>query len=85
MNNEYEEYCQWLLTTHEITPTQKFLGVLYIDEIVALRDEIVGRRGETEYVKLLKEEGRWESEKDNILRKYGVITFDEWKTDKLLK
>lgn len=85
MNNEYQEYCQWLLKTHEITPTQTFMGVLYIDEIVALRDEILGRRGETEFVKIMKDEGRWETEKANIFEQFGVITFEEWKADKQSK
>jgi len=83
-NNElYEEYIVWLKTTHNLTPEDTFGGVNAILEGVALRDEFLGRRGETECVKMMKEDGSYERiKKEMESSNMMILTFEEYKQSK---
>lgn len=78
----YEEYLVWLKQTHDITPDDKFMGVNELQELKTMRDEFMGLLGETEMVKLLKEDGTFEKYKKHYETKYSILTFDEYKNSK---
>jgi hypothetical protein len=79
----YEEYVVWLKETHNLTPEETFGGINAILEIVSLRDEVLGRMGETQLVKMMKEDGVFEQRKKEMENSTSMIlTFDEYKNSK---
>lgn len=87
MNTEnddlYDEYIVWLKETHDLTPSQTFCGVNAILEAVAIRDEFIGRMGETELVKRMREQGVFEKIKKEMEEsRFMILTFEEYKNSK---
>ena len=77
----YDGYLIWLKQTHDITPEDKYMGVNVLEELKTMRDEHLGLLGETELVKLLKEDGSFEKQKQNW-EKFIILTFEEYKHSK---
>jgi hypothetical protein len=78
----YEEYLVWLKQTHGMTPDDKYMGVNEFLELKSMRDEFLGRMGETQIVKMMKEDGTFEKNKKHYETKYSVLTFEEYKNSK---
>ena len=78
----YEEYLVWLKETHNMTPDDKYMGVNMLLELKCMRDEFLGRMGETEIVKMMKEDGTFEKNKKHYETKYSILTFEEYKNSK---
>jgi hypothetical protein len=78
----YEEYLVWLKETHNMTPDDKYMGVNMLLELKCMRDEFLGRMGETEMVKMMKEDGTFEKNKKHYETKYSILTFEEYKNSK---
>jgi hypothetical protein len=78
----YEEYLVWLKQTHGMTPDDKYMGVNELLELKSMRDEFLGRMGETQIVKMMKEDGTFEKNKKHYETKYPVLTFEEYKNSK---
>ena len=78
----YEEYLVWLKQTHDITPDDKYMGVNVLQELKTMRDEFMGLLGETQMVKMMKEDGTFEKNKKHYETKYSILTFEEYKKSK---
>jgi hypothetical protein len=79
----YDEYVIWLKQTYDITPDDKYLGINEFESLKTMRDEILGRRGETQMVKMLMEDGVYEERKKEMENsKWMVLTFEEYKNSK---
>ena len=78
----YEEYLVWLKQTHDITPDDKYMGVNVLQELKTMRDEFTGLLGETQIVKMMKEDGTFEKNKKHYETKYSILTFEEYKNSK---
>jgi hypothetical protein len=78
----YEEYLVWLKETHNMTPDDKYMGVNMLLELKCMRDEFLGKMGETEMVKMMKEDGTFEKNKKHYETKYSILTFEEYKNSK---
>jgi hypothetical protein len=74
----YEKYLIWLKETHDLSPHDLYMGISELDELVAMRDEYLGRKGDTLIIQILKKEGAFEKQKE-IWAKFSVLTFDEYK------
>ena len=81
-NKVYEEYLVWLKQTHDITPDDKYMGVNVLQELKTMRDEFMGLLGETQMVKMMKENGTFEKNKKHYETKYSILTFEEYKNSK---
>jgi hypothetical protein len=77
----YQEYLVWLKQTHNLTPEDKYCGVNTLIELKTMRDECLGLMGETPFVKLLIEDGKFEKQKKDW-GKYSILTFEEYKNSK---
>jgi hypothetical protein len=78
----YEEYLVWLKQTHDITPDDKYMGVNELQSLKTMRDEFMGLLGETQIVKMMKEDGTFEKNKMEWETKYSILTFEEYKNSK---
>lgn len=81
-NKLYEEYLVWLKQTHDITPDDKYMGVNVLQELKTMRNEFTGLLGETQIVKMMKEDGTFEKNKKHYETKYSILTFEEYKNSK---
>ncbi len=77
----YDEYRVWLKETLNLTPTETISGLNAVLELKQLRDECLGRHGETRLVKRMKKSGSYETREENW-EKYKVLTFEEYKASK---
>ena len=75
----YGEYCEWLWENHEMAPDDAYHSINCVETMVSIRDEYMGLKGETELIKMLKEEGKLEDSQKKMLEDYSVITFEEYK------
>lgn len=80
MDDLYSEYLIFLKETYNITPDDTFCNINGLEELKQMRDEYLGLFGETELVKLLKEDGVYEERKKEY--ENMIITFDEYKKHK---
>ena len=78
----YEEYLIWLKQTYDITPDDKYMGINELESLKTMRDEFLGRMGETQIVKMMKEDGTFEKNKKHYETKYSILTFEEYKNSK---
>jgi hypothetical protein len=58
------------------------MGVNMLLELKCMRDEFLGKMGETEMVKMMKEDGTFEKNKKHYETKYSILTFEEYKNSK---
>ena len=82
MNKLYEEYVTWLKKTHNITPEDRYCGISSIQEAVSLRDEILGKKGFTRFVRFMVKDGTWGKAKAQYKGERGILTFKEYKKAK---
>ena len=75
----WDGYVLFLKNTYNLTPEQKFGNINTILELKSLRDEFSGCYGDTQIVKMLKEEGSFEKSKKEMMFKYFPLTFEEYK------
>ena len=75
----YEEYLVWLKQTHDLTPDDKYMGINELESLKTMRDEFLGRMGETQIVKMMKEDGTFEKNKKIMEDKYSILTFEDYK------
>jgi hypothetical protein len=80
----FAEYVVWLKKTHNIAPDDTCNGLNMILELTSIREEYLGERGETELVKMLKDEGMfYERKKEMESSNLMILTFEEFKNAKL--
>ena len=79
MEKSFNEYSKWLFEKFNLKPNDTYLSVNCVDELVSMRDEILGLKGESLLVNLMKEDGVLEIERKRWQEKYAILTFDEWK------
>ena len=78
-NKLYEEYLTWLKRTHDISPDDTYMGLNEVESLKTIRDEFTGLLGETQIVKIMKEDGTFEENKTDWEAKYSILTFEEYK------
>lgn len=78
-NKLYEEYLTWLNRTHDISPDDTYMGLNEVESLKTIRDEFTGLLGETQIVKIMKEDGTFEENKTDWETKYSILTFEEYK------
>lgn len=76
----YEEYLVWLKQQYNITPEETYCNINCLEELKHMRDEYLGLFGETDLIKMLKEDGVYEERKKK--HEKMIITFDEYKKHK---
>ncbi len=75
-DNLYKEYLIWFKTQFKSYPTEKYLMVSVIDELIAMRNEFQDKIPRPNILNYVEQE-----EVKRVLDRLKIITFDEFKNE----
>ena len=71
-------YNEWFKEKYRFSPNHTYCGIRTIDELVSMRDEYMGLKGETGLIRILKKDGMLEVMQKETMKTYRVITLEEY-------
>lgn len=71
--NLKEQYREWFKSCFNVMPEYTLHGIHAIDDLISMRLEYQGKKGQTDLFKLLSSE-----DKEKLLKELEIITFEEW-------